>query len=301
MKWFAPDYYPRFSCIADRCRHSCCIGWEIDIDEDTLEKYRAVSDPFGKRLRDGIVTEDGISHFRLCENERCPFLNEKGLCDIILTLGEDYLSQICTDHPRFCSFFSDRTEIGLGLCCEEAARMILSQKDKTKLILLEDDGEDECCTEEEDSLLTLRETLISIAQNREKKLNDRIDELLDVLGTRLPEKSFSAWVDLYLSLERMDEAWTALLEKAKKAPMKPRLQMDETAEEQLLVYFLYRHFSSAELPAKAAAFAVLSVKMIAFLCGATEADEEKMIEICRLYSSEIEYSEENTNLLMKIL
>ena len=34
-----PDYYPLFRCIADRCRHNCCIGWEIDVDGDSLAAY----------------------------------------------------------------------------------------------------------------------------------------------------------------------------------------------------------------------------------------------------------------------
>ena len=40
-----PNYYDKFKCIANRCKHSCCIGWEIDIDEDTMEladKIRAM-------------------------------------------------------------------------------------------------------------------------------------------------------------------------------------------------------------------------------------------------------------------
>ena len=45
MKLFAPKYYTEFSCIADRCRHSCCIGWEIDIDADTAEKQLKVYNP----------------------------------------------------------------------------------------------------------------------------------------------------------------------------------------------------------------------------------------------------------------
>ena len=28
-----PDYYPEFRCSASACKHNCCIGWEIDIDE----------------------------------------------------------------------------------------------------------------------------------------------------------------------------------------------------------------------------------------------------------------------------
>ena len=296
MKLIAPDYYSSFTCIADRCNHSCCIGWEIDIDEETLETYRSVDGDFGKRLRDGIMEEDGTAHFQLCENERCPFLNERGLCDIILTLGEDALSQICTDHPRFCSFFGNRTEIGLGLCCEEVCRLILSQKEKTELVILEDDGEDDELTQAETELLIFREKLLTLAQNREKTLDARMADMLSFAGEKLSEKSISEWIDFYLGLERMDAAWTTLLEKARISSIHTRF-LDEIPFEQLLVYFIYRHLSDVDRMVGAVSFAVLSVKMICFLCEATMADRESMIEICRLYSSEIEYSEENTEIL----
>ena len=39
MKEVFPNYYKKFKCIADKCKHNCCIGWEIDIDNDTLEFY----------------------------------------------------------------------------------------------------------------------------------------------------------------------------------------------------------------------------------------------------------------------
>ena len=32
MKEYIPDYYKDFQCIADKCKDSCCIGWEIMID-----------------------------------------------------------------------------------------------------------------------------------------------------------------------------------------------------------------------------------------------------------------------------
>ena len=35
-----PDYYDRFQCIAGECSDSCCIGWEIDVDEERQEEYR---------------------------------------------------------------------------------------------------------------------------------------------------------------------------------------------------------------------------------------------------------------------
>lgn len=117
MKYVMPTYYPEFECIAERCQHSCCVGWEIDIDDATQQKYRAVSGDMGERLRAGIAEDEQGAHFRLDEQERCPFLNQQGLCELILQLGKDSLCQICADHPRFRTFYSDRTESGLGLCC----------------------------------------------------------------------------------------------------------------------------------------------------------------------------------------
>lgn len=40
-----PEYYDEFSCIASRCKDSCCAGWEIDIDEESYEYYRNVERP----------------------------------------------------------------------------------------------------------------------------------------------------------------------------------------------------------------------------------------------------------------
>ena len=127
MEFVFPDYYKDFRCIAGDCRHSCCIGWEIDIDEDSLAFFESVPGEFGDRLRQNI-SKYGDAHFVLGEGERCPFLNRDNLCDIILTLGEEHICGICTDHPRFRNELPGRVETGLGLCCEEAARLILSKK-----------------------------------------------------------------------------------------------------------------------------------------------------------------------------
>ena len=299
MKLIAPDYYEDFSCIAGECKHSCCVGWEIDIDEETLACYEAVDGAFGERLRAGIERTQEGACFRLCEDERCPFLNENGLCDIILNLGEKALSQICTDHPRFCSFYSDRTEIGLGLCCEEAGRLILSREEKMKLVVLQDDGAEEPLSWEEDRLFRIRNQLFDLAQDRKKSISERLQELLDAFGI-VSRKTFSEWVDFFLGLEIMDEAWSELLTSAKDFDGEDSMDEWNTAWEQLLCYFLYRHVSETQASlGERVFFSVLGVLMIrrlfSYLCERDgKADMEKLVELCRLYSSEIEYSEENT-------
>ena len=67
--------------------------------------------------------------------------------------------------------------------------------------------------------------------------------------------------------------------------------------ERLLDYFVYRHFASAESSEKAVQllrFCVLSVRLIAALDELSGFD----IENTRLYSSEIEYSDENIELIL---
>ena len=279
MQGFAPGYYPRFRCIGGACRHSCCVGWEIDIDEDTLDYYNEVEGAFGERLRAGIA--DGA--FRLDEHERCPFLNERGLCDIILTLGEEALSQICTDHPRYRNFFTHREETGLGLCCEAAAELILADTEPFTEVLLWDDGEEDEPTDWERRVLSRRaEWMKAVEAGKTVAV--------------LPEKSEEEWREIFLSLERMDEAWAERLQRPWREPP------TELAKplERLQLYLLYRHLPAAEderaLKARAA-FALLCSR----LAGAISRDYADLLETARLLSAEIEYSDENVDRLLKHL
>ena len=300
MKIIVPNCYPRFRCIANRCRHSCCIGWEIDIDPKTREKYRHVSGEFGKRLNAAIVDGE-VSHFRLGEGERCPMLNVNGLCDLITELGEENLCQICADHPRFRSYFSDRTELGLGLCCEEAARLVLTQTEAMMLIPLEDDGTDEVLPEDEADLLALRGELIALVQDGSRPLSARLDAMLDAVGFAIPERD---WAEVYRSLERLDPRWDACLDGM--APIGTDAPAELTgALVNFAAYLLYRHLPGAleddDIPGRVA-FCVLSTRVLAALCagkpGCTMAD---CIEFARMYSSEIEYDEDNVAALLDAL
>lgn len=288
-----PDYYKDFRCIASECRHNCCIGWEIDIDEDALEKYRAVSGEFGERLAKNISC-DGVAHFVLSENERCPFLNSQNLCDIIINLNKEHLCEICDMHPRFRNELPDRVEIGLGLCCEAAGRLILSKKEPVTFPKLDTD----------DEIIILRDEIIKILQNREFSIGERIDRMLELLDVSKPD--IFEWLDLFTELEMLDEDWGRLLEKAKTAKpdfdgFERHMRGRESEYEQLLIYFVYRHFANApdfESGVSRGLFAVLSFELL-HLLGAvifTEKGEfslDDQIELARLFSSEIEYSDEN--------
>lgn len=294
MKLIAPDYFPEFACIAGACKHSCCIGWEIDIDPDTREYYRTVSGEIGARLQENIVDHGETACFRMGEGERCPFLNRNNLCDLILSLGEESLCQICDDHPRFRNFFADRTEIGLGLCCEAAGRLILLRGNAPRLIELDSDGEDNPSDPDELDLLSLRDELILLAQNPSLTLDFRINVLLSRSGLKIDTDS-ARWAEFLLTLERLDDAWAERLAELKSVPEAKLSAEWEAPFEQLLIYLLYRHIPGAlddgELPARIA-FCALICTLLRRMFSINPTNEN-LVELARLYSSEIEYSDEN--------
>lgn len=291
MKTFAPQYYTRFKCRADKCAHTCCAGWEIDVDGITLNKYNKVDGEMGERLKKSLTEGDGALCFALKE-DKCPFLNENGLCDIITVLGEDYLSQVCADHPRFRNFQSNRTEIGVGLTCEEACSLVL-RSDDNFLVEIDGDGKNEKLDEWETYLLEKRDKLFHLINDNDD-FDEKIKAVLDEVGASEPNLNLSAWREIYLSLERLDEKWTDVLANLRQFG-KIR---DQKIYARVLNYMIFRHVLSAEnesdLRARVA-FCVHATYFISAVADMLEKKGEKNAdeESARLYSSEIEYSDDN--------
>ena len=299
MKTLMPDCCLNFACLAGACRHSCCLGWEIDIDSDALRRYQAVPGELGRRLRGAIDTSDGSAHFRLTPEERCPFLNRDHLCDLIIELGEDSLCQICADHPRFRNELADRTEVGFGLCCEAAGRLVLGWREPARLITVGDDGVDDAPDDDEIALLTLRDELIALMQDRSLPFAARLEALAHRCGC--PERPWSDWRAFLLSLERLDDAWADALNALPDDPL-PLPDGWDVPFEQLAVYLLFRHMPGAlgdgDIIGRAR-FCVLITRLLRTLLAVQPAPSlDALVELARLYSSEIEYSDENVDAIL---
>ena len=292
MKLYAPDYYKQFKCIAHECTHSCCVGWEIEVDEHSLNYYRSITGDFGKKLNENIVCEESSSVFRLGKNERCPFLNKNNLCDIIINLGEDNLCQICTDHPRFRNFYTDRTEIGLGLTCEAAAEIILSKETKTSLIQLNETGLTSDLTESELYFFEIRNKLFEIVQDRSKSFKERFLELYSAAEISLPQLTAVQWAKELLTLEQLSDEWTNFLNSISVNDT-TNLKPSDTQLEQLIVYFIFRHTTPNAI-SNGLRIALIATDIITKLSPYSDS----FIDLCRMFSTEIEYSEENTDYIM---
>ena len=215
MRYTVPDYYKKFKCLASDCPATCCAGWQIMIDDESLKKYAACPGIFGNRLVNSINWEEG--RFKQYHS-RCAFLNEENLCDIHLEKGQKFLCRTCRRYPKHMEVYENEREISLSLSCPFVARGLLNKKDKARFFTVEKDrngSEDKKIvqneriykeresvlsrlkgrklsnvwkteTEDDDSfdeflysvLQDCRDAMISMAQNRNEALNFRMAKIL---------------------------------------------------------------------------------------------------------------------------
>ncbi len=324
MIYTAPLYTKDFRCIADKCRDSCCIGWEIRVDERTKRKYRRLRGALGEAIRQSL-TEDGC--FRLCEGEKCAHLLESGLCRIISEAGDEALCDICREHPRFYNVLSeDECEWGIGLACESAAEIILSAKEPFSVASSKREGRE---SEADAAMIphlkaersAIGEIVFSKKMTMEQKLfmiekrassfqgfldfSDLSEQKFtfaeeDSNDTRfLTKERFEKYKAVLLSLEPMNEFFPKRCES-----MKMPTSLDESSEifERLLYYFIYRYFITAAEDGDAqgkVGLAIFSTLMIYALCESEERKTlEEIAEAAKDFSKEVEYSEDNRDTVM---
>lgn len=319
-----PTYCRDFRCIADKCKDNCCIGWEIDVDTSSAEYYENVKGDFGDKLKANL-NKDEVCSFIL-NGERCPFLNGNNLCEIIINLGENKLCQICRDHPRFFEWYSDIKEGGIGLCCEEAARIIVTNKENfsTYETVCDDNGCDDYNESLYNMLLFARDEIIATLENEKLSLNQRISNVLsyatevqfcadnyiydpiqikNAYPADISACDVHGFLESFSCLEPIDENWQDYLKdmKANSDNLKDKLTENTTDFDLYLkniaVYFIWRYFLKGvyddEILSKVYLMAV-SVAMIKLMYLNEDAHSEDHCSIiAKNYSKEIEYSEEN--------
>lgn len=313
------------------------MHWEIDIDRETLELYKGVDGPFGKRLCAGITeTEEGAS-FILDEKERCPFLNQQNLCDIILELGEGWLCDICTEHPRYYNWVSDGEFAGVGLACEAAAELILDPEVSDALLaeqIEERIAEEDPGMEDADSRAKLE---YENALNGAEEMRNILDVMAEVFQqTETCVSHVMSYQDVETSQKLIEELLTyeinspvwperlhglqshlrdavgydlAERDQEYAVELKTCTAQDLTDEEilhaqfaRLIRYFIYRHFFDAceEDVIRYAKVCVYVIRLLfaehLFIHGQLSMWDR--IEICKLFSQEIEYDDENTEKLI---
>lgn len=243
MQYTRPDYFDEFKCIGGACPDTCCAGWQIVIDEESLEKYKKQEGPFGNRLRNEIDWGEGVFQQY---NGDCCFLNDEKLCDIYSEIGDDKLCYTCRSYPRYTEEFEDLKEQFLCMSCPVVAEMLLGRKEKTKLVYTEVEE-----TQEEfedfdflmfDKLQNSREYLLDMLQTREYDIRLR-QAILASFGhdiqRRVRKLEFYA-IDSLVEKYRGANTWAYFIDKQKEYG-------ERTAERYLVSKALFKELGKLEI------------------------------------------------------
>ncbi len=294
MKIYAPRYYTEFVCLADRCKHNCCIGWEIDVDDRTRARYEKLTDGYGGTIVNTIEMSD-TPHFKLDEHERCPHLDERGLCRIITALGDGYLCDICREHPRFYNETTRGMEVGLGMACEEACRLILNADEyRTMIEVGECDGEPERLPV--DTLLR-RAELYGILSDKKVPYGERLGRIGQAYGISPSFVSDAVWRECLDGLEYMNEAHKEQMRCYSSDPATPAAV--ENGLERAFAYFVYRHCAEVYTEDEyrvSVGFCLFCERLLMSLVK----HGGEFFECARMLSEELEYSDENVEAIKRV-
>lgn len=251
MIFRTPTFYKSFKCIAGACPDSCCQGWEVDADSQSLEYYKTLTGDIRKRI-DSVLDKDefGNTIFRLADKKRCPFLNNENLCDMHIAIGGEHTPYTCRMFPRFINDFGGTREMGVSFSCPVAADMMWDLSEPMTF-----------CDEINDLLPQLndidaqtyfyltkaRKKAFEIVQDRSLPINQRLIDLLDFgveIQADLEEYQQGSddidFFDVFKNPELINPEW---LERVNNPTVK--LVSDKIFNENIASYFIFRYFLTA--------------------------------------------------------
>lgn len=303
MKIVKPTFYKNFKCIAGDCPDSCCQGWEVDADSDSLEYYKTLNNSLEIKKRiDSVLSKDEFDNtiFMLAPKKRCPFLNDENLCDMHIAIGCEHTPYTCRTFPRFIYDFGATREIGISFSCPVASDMMYN----TESFDFETDINSDLPTlndidaEKYFLLYKGRTEAYKIAKDKNKSIRERLNDLLD-LGVLLQEKLFPydeggddiAFFDVFKNPELINPEWK---EKVENFSLK---QVSDTqSNENILMYFLYKYLMQAVYDNDA--LSKIKMAILGVLINTYFGEDSWTVH---LWSKETEHSQYNMDRYKKLL
>lgn len=303
MKIVKPTFYKNFKCIAGDCPDSCCQGWEVDADSDSLEYYKTLDNSLEIKKRiDSVLSKDEFDNtiFTLAPKKRCPFLNDENLCDMHIAIGGEHTPYTCRTFPRFIYDFGATREIGISFSCPVASDMMYN----TESFDFETEVNSDLPTlndidaEKYFLLYKGRAEAYEIAKDKNKSIRERLNDLLD-LGVLLQEKLFPydeggddiAFFDVFKNPELINPEWK---EKVENFSLKQ--VSDAQSNENILMYFLYKYLMQAVYDDDA--LSKIKMAVLGVLINTYFGEDSWTVH---LWSKETEHSQYNMDRYKKLL
>lgn len=317
------DYEEQFHCLAGRCPHSCCIGWEVVLDEDHARRYLTGEDPLSRRAAEAMVYDEAEDAFAFpLSGGRCPFLDGENLCELHRAWGAEATPLTCQTHPRFTEDYGEFAERALSAACPAANVLLLGSREPLGFREIETGETGEEGDDWLPYLVPFRRRLFALLQDRGRPLRARLADFLTLcllgdavltdaeldgtapealltleggtLEGELPEEGiFPAGFRLLASLEVLEPNWRDVLRKAETVAPVPQ---DEALLERVAVYFAYRSIlkcvNDGDLLGRGlyTVFLTLAAERIAAVRGLGEA--------LRRLSREVEHDADNVEALL---
>lgn len=177
MERIRPDYYDKFTCIADKCTFTCCQEWKIAVDNETNRKWKKKYPPQEvkeqrKNLSAYTTKKDGSRVIGLDEKHKCPFLSENRLCRLVAAYGDSILSETCTVFPREVHKFETHEEEVLMPCCP-AVIDLWQQEENVTFPVMPENGRN--------VLMLIREKMMEMFRKKEQSIEETLLESFYIL------------------------------------------------------------------------------------------------------------------------
>lgn len=163
---------------------------------------------FGKKLRDNIDYDNLC--FKL-KDGKCPFLDNNNLCGIYKELGEEHIGIVCDQFPRFTEYFGNVKERGIGLACEEAAKIILT--DRSNFSYSETDTDEDVFDDSEfdsslaNMLMLLRDEFMYVIEKTDYTFNQKMIIIINMAAdfqNHINNNDYNSMNKLYKKIKQHD-------------------------------------------------------------------------------------------------
>ena len=333
------DDFDNFKCIAGDCEKSCCAGWQICVDEESMERYGELCK--GSVSRDAGVSrqqEDELAEilniaidweeesFRADEDGRCCMLRPDGLCALQADYGEDALCWTCRLFPRHEEDFYDVREWTLSLACPSAVDMLFEKAVYFSWSESEIPGSDDEADYEDydymlyDRLDYARGRIAELSVMRHvaeiaKALQDCYDEgdvagmdeaLIEHTASIIDYEQLLRWLSVFSDIEATDPGWQDDF-----SSYYGRLASDSSLwedaknltphEEHILtnVFLVFFHTHFCGAVYDGEIYARACLAAVGVCFIMLDMHTRPLRQAIYLYSREVEHSEENMNTMIK--
>ncbi len=297
--------YENFKCLAGDCPDTCCAGWTVAIDKTTYAKYVTAncSKDFNKKINKNLI-KCRVGYCTKLKNKRCAFLTNDNLCEIYINLGENYLSEVCKNHPRFINDYGALREVNFSLSCPLAVGLLLDEKD-LKITAEEIDYTiipNDIDADYYSALKSERDLALNIAKSN-LSIDKKIKELYLISNKKYIDfnANFVAIIKAYLACSFTRKELKSALKNLLKTGSLTSVNYDNSTEINNLLFAYIFRFWTAPLFDKNALnveFIATSISTILALKSTFKVPLDKLIS---LYSREIIHCDKNMQKINKTL